>query len=96
LPFILLGVRVAIGRALLPLPVFSRPVFSRFYLVSAALWLAAILALLFTAFGVAEQPPIVPSSLFTVYLILSGRAAAVYRRTNPDLGLNERIAPKPA
>jgi hypothetical protein len=94
LPFVLFGVKAALGRAQLPLAVFSRPVLSRFYIVSIALWIAAILALLVTAFGVAEQPPIVPSGLFTLYLILSGRAAAVHRPIDATCGMDDQIAPK--
>jgi hypothetical protein len=76
LPFVLLGVVIALRSSHLPLAIFSRPIFSRPYIVSFALWIAAVLAVAVMVFGVIMQPPIVPSALMTLYLILSGRAAA--------------------
>ena len=83
LPFVLFGVWVSIHGAKLPTAVWSGSIFGQLNIVSAAIWIALILALLVTAMGVARQPPIVPSCLFTLYLLLSGKAAAEQPANEP-------------
>jgi hypothetical protein len=75
LPFLLGATWVVLRRARLPGRLFARPWFGPFYVVSAALWAVAAMALVVTVGSVFAQPFIVPSSLMTLYLALSGRAA---------------------
>jgi hypothetical protein len=80
LPVVLLGVALALREASLPVSLWSRPVFGPPYGVCVGLIVAAILAPLVLVSGVSAEPFLVPSALLTLYLILSGRAAAVGRR----------------
>jgi hypothetical protein len=80
LPFVLLGVALAVLDARLPVPVFLSPAFRSFSRLDILFFPVAMLALLVTVMGVVQQPPIVPSAVATFYLILSGRAAAVNTR----------------
>ena len=76
LPMVLFGVWIAINGTRLPAAIWSGSLFGRINLISAGIWIALILALLVLTMGVITRPPIVLSSLFTIYLLLSGRAAA--------------------
>ena len=79
-PFILAGVWIAIHGAKLPVRVWARPVFGRSYFLSPVLWGAAIMAAALIIYGVRARPYDVPTCVFMLYLILSGRAAAVTRK----------------
>jgi hypothetical protein len=79
LPVVLLGVLITLRGTTLPVELWSRPVLGRAYVVNIALIIAGILALLVLLSGVVSQPFLVPSALFTLYLLLSGRAAAAVR-----------------
>jgi hypothetical protein len=76
LPMVLFGVWIAINGTRLPAAIWSGSLFGRINLISAGIWIALILAMLVLTMGVTTRPPIVLSSLFTIYLLLSGRAAA--------------------
>ncbi|MCL4686713.1 hypothetical protein KJ059_18395 [Myxococcota bacterium] len=80
LPVVLLGVGLAIRGAPLPVELGSRPTFGPPYVVCVGLIVAAVLALLVLVSGISAEPFLVPSALFTLYLVLSGRAAAVEGR----------------
>lgn len=80
LPVVLLGVGLAIRGARFPVRLWSRPALGPPYVVCVGLIVAAVLALLVMVSGVSTEPFLVPSALFTLYLILSGRAAAVEGR----------------
>jgi hypothetical protein len=79
LPVVLLGVVVTLRGTVLPVRLWSRPILGRSYVVNIVLIIAGILALLVLLSGVVSQPFLVPSSLFTLYLLLCGRAAAAVR-----------------
>lgn len=80
LPVVLLGVGLALRGASLPVALWSAPAFGPPYVVCVGLIVAAALALLVLVSGISAEPFLVPSALFTLYLILSGRAAAVEAR----------------
>jgi hypothetical protein len=80
LPVVLLGVALTLYRARLPVVIWSRPIIGSPYIVCLGLLLAAALALLLLFGALTLNPFAVPSFLFTLYLILSGRAAAVVGR----------------
>jgi len=80
LPVVLLGVGLAIRGASLPVTLWSRPALGPPYGVCIGLIVAAVLALLVLVSGVSTEPFLVPSALFALYLIVSGRAAAVEGR----------------
>jgi hypothetical protein len=79
LPVVLVGVLITLRGTTLPVKLWSRPILGRAYVVNIALIIAGILALLVLLSGVVSQPFLVPSALFTLYLLLSGRAAAAVR-----------------
>jgi hypothetical protein len=74
LPVILFGVWFVTRRKSLPVPVWSASAPS---LAKVAVWIALILAIVVTVGCVITEPPLVPSCVFTVYLLLCGRAIAV-------------------
>jgi hypothetical protein len=76
LPIVLFGVWIAIHNKDLPLPLWHGSVFGGFRIVNLGIWLALILAALVTFMGIISRPPIVLSCVFTIYLLLSGKAAA--------------------
>jgi hypothetical protein len=75
LPVILFGVWVVTQRKPLPLPIWTP--FIAPGLATIAIGLALILAVLVTAGGVLAEPPLVPSCICTVYLLICGRAISV-------------------
>jgi len=77
---VLLGVALALRGAALPVRLWSPPASGPPYFVCIGLIATAILALLVLLAGIAAAPFLVPSALFTLYLILSGRAAAAVGR----------------
>jgi len=79
LPVVLFGALVTLRGTTLPVKLWSRPILGRSYFVNSVLIIASILALLVLLSGVISQPFLVPSALFTLYLLLSGRAAAAVR-----------------
>lgn len=79
LPVVLLGVLVTLRGTTLPVKLWSRPILGASHVVNVVLIIASILALLVLLTGVISQPFLVPSALFTLYLLLSGRAAAALR-----------------
>lgn len=79
LPFVLLGVAIALRGAQLPATLWAKPYFGPPYVVCSILWAAVLLTLLFLwAFLFAGPPTVIPL-LGTLYLLLSGRAAATSR-----------------
>lgn len=76
LPVVLAGVAVALRGATLPVPLWSGPVVGRPYFVCVGIIAAIGLAILMLILSVSLQPTHVPSAVFTLYLLLSGRAAA--------------------
>jgi len=75
LPLILFGAWFVMWKKPVPVPIWSpstAPGFATF-----AVWIALILAVFVTAGCVVTEPPLVPSCVFTVYLLLCGRAISV-------------------
>jgi hypothetical protein len=78
-PIIVIGAVLAVWGATLPVKLSARPIFGRSYLVAPLLIIMSILSLDVLVSGVFADPFIVPPALFTLYLLLSGRAAAARR-----------------
>lgn len=76
LPVVLTGVAIALRRATLPVPLWSGPVVGPPYFVCIGIVTAIVLAILVLILSVSSQPTHVPSAMFRLYLLLSGRAAA--------------------
>jgi len=85
LPVILLGAAVALRGTVLPVNLWSRPLVGRSYIVAAGLIIAGLLAFGVLVSGIIGAPFIVPSALFALYLLLSGRAAAAVRERRAEL-----------
>jgi hypothetical protein len=96
LPVILLGVWIAIRNRSLPIPVWTRNRGEGDGLVTVAIYIALLLAMLIAAACVIDEPPLVPSCVFTVYLLLSGRAASVSPKiVSPEVGFEVVCDRKP-
>ena len=93
LPVVLAGVLVTLRGTALPVRLWSLPILGPAYIVNIALTIAIILALLVLLTGIVSEPFLVPSGLFTFYLLLSGRAAAASRGapSNKRLKLAARV-----
>jgi hypothetical protein len=74
LPVVLFGVWFVTRRKSLPVPAWSASAPS---LAKVAVWIALILAIVVTVGCVITEPPLIPSCVLTVYLLLCGRAIAV-------------------
>ena len=78
-PIIVIGAVLAVWGATLPVTLSARPFLGRSYVLAPLLIIMSILSLGVLASGVFANPFIVPPALFTLYLLLSGRAAAARR-----------------
>jgi hypothetical protein len=75
LPVILFGVWLVTWRKPVPVPMWSPSIATGF--TTIAVWVALILAVIVTIGCVMTEPPLVPSCVFTFYLLLCGRAISV-------------------
>ena len=72
----------AIGRANLPVRIWSRPALGSYAGWSLLLWIATILWIAGTIRDVWWEPGVVPSDVFILYILLSERAASASRQSN--------------
>ncbi|HWB52923.1 MAG TPA: hypothetical protein VG722_01980 [Tepidisphaeraceae bacterium] len=77
LPIVLIFLSSVIRYAVLPVPVFSRPILGRHYMWCTILWMAIIVILITTLVDLIEDPFAVAPGVVLLYLILSARAAVV-------------------
>ena len=78
-PIIVIGAALAVWGVTLPVKLSARPILGRSYLWAPLLTIMSVLSLGVLASGVFANPFIVPPALFTLYLLLSGRATAARR-----------------
>jgi hypothetical protein len=76
LPFIMLGVWLVTRGKELPVGIWSEPSFDAIGAMTVVVWLALVVAILITIASLATESPIIPSCVFTVYLLLAGKAVS--------------------
>lgn len=74
LPVILFGVWLVTRGKSLPVPLWPGPTSEPASLLTIPLWIALLLSVVITIGCLLTEPPLVPSCVFTVYLLLCGRA----------------------